>query len=75
MVSSRTTPRIRCRIGAGMGLRVWRGGDFTLNYERVVAKPSAEPYAGVIGASHHQAVLVVIRILTDSPLLAQSGHP
>lgn len=36
------------RIGAGMGLRVWRGGDFTLNYERVVAKPSAEPYAETV---------------------------
>ena len=36
------------RIGAGMGLRVWRGGDFTLNYERAVAKPSAEPYAETV---------------------------
>ncbi len=26
----------------GMGLRVWRGADFIVNYERVVAKPSGE---------------------------------
>ena len=31
------------RIGAGMGLRLWRGADLGLNYERVVAKPSGEP--------------------------------
>jgi hypothetical protein len=30
------------RIGAGMGLRLWRGADLGLNYERVVAKPSGE---------------------------------
>jgi hypothetical protein len=29
--------------GAGMGLRLWRGADVRLNYERVVAKPSGEP--------------------------------
>jgi hypothetical protein len=33
------------RVGAGMGLRIWRGADLILNYERVVAKPSGEPYA------------------------------
>jgi hypothetical protein len=33
------------RVGAGMGLNVWRGGDLTLNYERVVSKPSGEPDA------------------------------
>jgi hypothetical protein len=26
-----------------MGLRLWRGGDLGLNYERVVAKPAGEP--------------------------------
>lgn len=31
------------RLGAGMGLRIWRGADLVLNYERVVAKPSGEP--------------------------------
>src|ERR1700733_1515442 len=31
------------RIGAGMGLRLWRGADMALNYERVVAKPASEP--------------------------------
>jgi hypothetical protein len=30
------------RIGAGMGLRLWRGADMSLNYERVVAKPASE---------------------------------
>jgi hypothetical protein len=33
------------RVGAGMGLRIWRGADLVLNYERVVAKPSGEPDA------------------------------
>jgi hypothetical protein len=33
------------RIGAGMGLRLWRGADMALNYERVVAKPASEPYS------------------------------
>ena len=28
------------RVGAGMGLRLWRGADLGLNYERVVAKPA-----------------------------------
>ena len=31
------------RIGVGMGLRLWRGADLGLNYERVVAKPASEP--------------------------------
>jgi hypothetical protein len=31
------------RIGAGMGLRLWRGADLGLNYERVVGKPPREP--------------------------------
>jgi len=31
------------RIGAGLGLRLWRGADLGLNYERVVAKPVGEP--------------------------------
>jgi len=32
----------------GMGLRVWRGADFIVNYERVVAKPSGEPDAQTV---------------------------
>jgi len=36
------------RIGAGAGLRIWRGGEFILNYERVVAKPSGEPDAQTV---------------------------
>jgi Putative MetA-pathway of phenol degradation len=31
------------RVGAGMGMRLWRGADLGLNYERVVAKPAGEP--------------------------------
>ena len=36
------------RIGAGMGLRLWRGADIGLNYERVVAKPAGEPYSQTV---------------------------
>jgi len=36
------------RLGAGMGLRIWAGGDVTLNYERVVAKPTGQPNAQTI---------------------------
>ena len=36
------------RFGAGMGLRIWRGADLVLNYERVVAKPSGEPDAQTV---------------------------
>jgi hypothetical protein len=31
------------RVGAGMGLRLWRGGELVVNYEVVVAKPPSEP--------------------------------
>jgi hypothetical protein len=33
------------RLGAGMGTRLWPGGDLVLNAESVVAKPESEPYA------------------------------
>ena len=36
------------RIGGGMGLRLWRGAEFVLNYERVVAKPASEPYSQTV---------------------------
>ncbi len=36
------------RIGAGMGLRLWRGADMGVNYERVVAKPASEPYSQTV---------------------------
>ena len=36
------------RLGLGMGLAVWAGGDVTLNYERVVAKPAGQPDAQAI---------------------------
>lgn len=31
------------RLGAGMGARLWPGGDIVLNAESVVAKPQGEP--------------------------------
>ena len=36
------------RVGAGLGLRLWRGADLGLNYERVVAKPASEPYSQTV---------------------------
>jgi hypothetical protein len=36
------------RLGVGMGLGVWGGGDMILNYERVVAKPAGQPDAQAI---------------------------
>jgi hypothetical protein len=41
------------RLGAGVGVSVWAGGDVILNYERVVAKPAGQPDA--------QAVRMTIR--------------
>ncbi len=41
------------RLGLGMGLTVWAGGDVILNYERVVAKPAGQPDA--------QAILMTVR--------------
>ena len=36
------------RIGSGVGLRLWRGADLGLNYERVIAKPASEPYSQTV---------------------------
>jgi hypothetical protein len=36
------------RLGAGMGARLWPGGDMVLNAESVVAKPESEPYAWAV---------------------------
>jgi hypothetical protein len=36
------------RVGGGMGLRLWRGAEFILNYERVTLKPASEPDAQTI---------------------------
>ncbi len=41
------------RLGVGMGLTAWPGGDVVLNYEHVVAKPAGQPDA--------QAVRMTIR--------------
>jgi outer membrane putative beta-barrel porin/alpha-amylase len=36
------------RLGMGMGVTVWGGGDVILNYDRVVAKPAGQPDAQAI---------------------------
>jgi Putative MetA-pathway of phenol degradation len=36
------------RLGLGMGLSVWTGGDVVLNYDRVIAKPARQPDAQAI---------------------------
>jgi len=36
------------RLGVGMGLSLWAGGDVILNYERVVAKPAGQPDAQAV---------------------------
>ena len=36
------------RLGVGMGLTAWAGGDVILSYDRVVAKPPGEPNAQAI---------------------------
>ncbi len=41
------------RLGAGMGVGVWRGGDVVLNYDRTVAKPAGQP--------NTQAILMTLR--------------
>ena len=42
------------RIGAGLGLRLWRGADLGLNYERVVAKPTGEPISQTVRFTFRQ---------------------
>jgi hypothetical protein len=42
------------RIGSGMGLRLWRGADLGMNYERVVVKPMGEPYSQTVRLSVRQ---------------------
>lgn len=41
------------RLGVGMGVTIWRGGDVILNYDHVVAKPAGQPDA--------QAILMTVR--------------
>jgi hypothetical protein len=46
------------RVGAGLGLRIWRGADLVdlvLDYERVVAKPSGKPDAQTVGFTIRQS--------------------
>jgi hypothetical protein len=44
----------KLRVGAGMGLRLWRGADLGLNCERVVARPAGEPDSQTIHLSLRQ---------------------
>jgi hypothetical protein len=44
----------KLRVGAGMGLRLWRGADLGLNCERVVARPAGEPDSQTIRLSLRQ---------------------
>jgi hypothetical protein len=48
----------RRQVGAGMGLRIWRGADIVLDFELVVAKPSGARCAS--GTLHDRAVVVKI---------------
>lgn len=43
------------RLGVGMGLRIWSGGDLTLNYEGVVARPAGQPAAQEVSMTIRQA--------------------
>jgi hypothetical protein len=43
------------RVGAGLGLRLWRGADLGLNYERVVAKPAGEPDSQTVRFTFRQS--------------------
>jgi Putative MetA-pathway of phenol degradation len=36
------------RMGGGVGLRLWPGADFVVNYERIVVKPEREPYSQTV---------------------------
>ncbi len=42
------------RLGVGMGLRIWSGGDLTLNYEGVVARPPGQPAAQEVSMTIRQ---------------------
>jgi len=42
------------RLGVGMGLTAWAGGDVVLNYDRVVAKPPGQPDAQAIRVTFRQ---------------------
>lgn len=42
------------RVGPGVGLRLWRGAELRINYERVFAKPAGEPDSQTIRLSLFQ---------------------
>ena len=42
------------RVGGEKGLRLRRGADLVLNYERVVAKPASEPYSQTVRVTVRQ---------------------
>ncbi len=43
------------RLGAGLGARLWKGGDIILNAEAVVAKPGGEPNAAGVRLTLRQS--------------------
>jgi hypothetical protein len=53
------------RLGSGLGLNIWGGGDVVVNYERVVAKPVATGCANRPG--HHQTGRVSARRAATVP--------
>jgi hypothetical protein len=42
------------RLGSGLGLNIWAGGDVVVNYERVVAKPGGQPDAQTVRVTIRQ---------------------
>lgn len=42
------------RLGVGMGLNVWAGGDVVLNYDHVIARPAGQPDAQAIWVTLRQ---------------------
>ena len=60
------------RVGAGLGLRLWRGADLGLNYERVVAKPAGEPE--LADRALHLAAVVVRRAPAPHPQSPQVAN-
>jgi Putative MetA-pathway of phenol degradation len=42
------------RLGVGIGWRIWSGGDLTVNYEGVVARPAGQPAAQEVSMTIRQ---------------------
>jgi hypothetical protein len=55
------------RLGAGSGLRVWRGGEFVLNYEEVVARPSGQLVSRTYRLKFLQLWSAILVVFSKSP--------